>query len=887
MLLWCLPLWAAAGWGECPPQSRAVAYTLSIPEPGLDDFAAYEGYRTRLFRDAADNTFQIYLKQREGRVVHLWADAANESVAFTVRDSADRPVQLAWLSDSTCVSSSRADRSIEYTLVTSQREIWIGHLVLGSMRVERDIQYAGLHLQPFAAPFVQPELRELVDQLTKLAEPERRRHLMLLKAGTVEEVSRRLAPSLRLLTKGARRVARVEQPSLDARTRLLLELSVPTAEARLQLEDHVLRVRASSDRPLMLTVRITTDAAPLTPLRRTEIFNREFLSFHDSLRSAHDRALAEQPSDAGHTPSVLRFRLLERQVRGVELLSSREKIFAGLPNFATYFGRDMLVTGLLMQSIWSSAMSEHVIGSVLRKLSPNGEVSHEEALGGQSIREHAQEYSALINESLAARAAGDAAGATRMQQRAAGILERLAQVRENYSMVDDEFQLPVLVAKYLADRQVPGARKRAFLTEAGGADTPASRLSLLLRNLMLVADLTAAYVRQPSPENLVSFPPRSTGGYQAASWRDSGAGYGGGRFAMDVNVIWVPRTLEAIDAILGSLRSLSFTTADLERAAPALRGSVLGTYAHDPAALRSAIQTWRGTARHFIVRLSVEEADARIARRLATLPNNEAQYWRGVLRRTAAPEGGLEFLAVSLDATGEPIGIANTDVATRWFLDDITGAVLGDPTRAAAALRELAVTVLPYPRGLFVECLGPVVANDAFATPDVWEAFRRDEYHSPRVVWGREVNLLLLGLMRQITAAYDDTWQLRDGQLSPYVAALEAALRQTLAAVEESGLKHNELWSYRIEADRLQPVRYGNSSDLQLWNLSNLVVEFLTDREYNRIRHAAGLKATAGSSCESRQVAQRCLVAAHAPRTRIGGPAKRGGASEATGAGKQ
>jgi hypothetical protein len=245
------------------------------------------------------------------------------------------------------------------------------------------------------------------------------------------------------------------------------------------------------------------------------------------------------------------------------------------------------------------------------------------------------------------------------------------------------------------------------------------------------------------------------------------------------------------------------------------------------------------------VRLSKEEADARIASKLATLPSNEAQYWSGVLSRTAGPEDELEFLAVSLDATGEPIGIANTDVATRWFLDDITGAVRADPTRAAGALRELAITVLPYPRGLFVERLGPLVANDAFAPPDVWEAFRRDAYHSPRVVWGREVNLLQLGLMRQISAAYDDTGQLQDGRLRFYVAALEGALHQTLTAVEDSGVKHNELWSYRIEADRLHPIRYGSSSDLQLWNLSNLAIEFLTDRKHRPSRRAAGSKAAA------------------------------------------
>jgi hypothetical protein len=87
---------------------------------------------------------------------------------------------------------------------------------------------------------------------------------------------------------------------------------------------------------------------------------------------------------------------MERQVRGVELLSSKEKLMAGLPNFATYFGRDMMMTALMMQPIWTAGMSEHVIASVLRKLSPNGDVSHEEALGGQAIRENAVVYDSLI-----------------------------------------------------------------------------------------------------------------------------------------------------------------------------------------------------------------------------------------------------------------------------------------------------------------------------------------------------------------------------------------------------------------------------------------------------------------------------------------------------------
>ena len=68
---------------------------------------------------------------------------------------------------------------------------------------------------------------------------------------------------------------------------------------------------------------------------------------------------------------------------------------------------------------------------------------------------------------------------------------------------------------------------------------------------------------------------------------------------------------------------------------------------------------------------------------------------------------------------------------------------------------------------------------------------------------------------------------IRDPALQPYLRALDDALRRTLAAVHASGLEHNELWSYRIEQGRMRPTRYGTSSDIQLWNGTNLAVQFV------------------------------------------------------------
>ncbi|MGH7699650.1 MAG: hypothetical protein ACREMJ_03895, partial [Gemmatimonadales bacterium] len=72
-------------------QGTAAPPVLEFPEPGLDDPATYRDYHTRFFRDARGNALQIYLRLDAGRVVHLWANAANESIGFTARDTAGRP----------------------------------------------------------------------------------------------------------------------------------------------------------------------------------------------------------------------------------------------------------------------------------------------------------------------------------------------------------------------------------------------------------------------------------------------------------------------------------------------------------------------------------------------------------------------------------------------------------------------------------------------------------------------------------------------------------------------------------------------------------------------------------------------------------------------------
>ena len=237
----------------------------------------------------------------------------------------------------------------------------------------------------------------------------------------------------------------------------------------------------------------------------------------------------------------------------------------------------------------------------------------------------------------------------------------------------------------------------------------------------MVASWTRAYAADPRPENLVSFPRRDSTHWRSASWRDSDAGYAGGRFAMDINAIWAPEALEAIGRIVGALPGLGLGPTEL-----------------DTASLRQAVETWRGARRHFEVILPPSEVERRVKARLAALPADEAAYWNRV--RGGPVRDTLRFLALALDSAGRPIPVVNTDPATGLFLD---------PEHYGAA-EDLSPVVRRYPEGLFVAGLGPLVANDAFAAPEVWQRFEQDRYHSPRVVWGREVNLLLLGLAGRI-----------------------------------------------------------------------------------------------------------------------------------------
>lgn len=790
-----------------------VQPVLRFPDAGLDDTSAYRGYQTQFYRDAARNTLQTYIDQRSARVVHLLADADNASVGFTARDAAGRTATLHFAPAAAIVSRTGRTRAFEHQLQADADAIHIGWFLLGSMRVERDFQHDERAREGFhAAPFAIPEVARLIAALERLPAPIRARHLARLNARSVPALRARTTAPVTLRATGSRWVARVQQVTLDARDTLSLEISADPATVTATVAGDSLSLASRGRGPLTFTVRVSTTARPLTPLSRTQIFTPDFLAFLDSTRA---RGAAAPASDT----AAIRARRMERQVRGVELLVSREKLMAGLPTYATYFGRDMLMTALMMRPIWQHETLEAVIATALRKLAPRGDVSHEEALGDQAVRESAAEYADLVTRHLALVAAGNGRDAAPLLARADTVLRQLRVVRENYHMIDDEYQLPIVVARWITDPGVSAADKRAFLLDT--RDGGGTRVARLLRELTLVAELTSAYAASPVTANLIGFAAREPAGWATSSWRDSGAGYAGGRYAMDINAIWVPHALESLGQILDALQALGIAPG----AATSGNGA-LARYARDRASLAAAITTWRGAAQHFVVQRSAAEVRAAVQSRLAAMPEAERAWWASRTTTAGALTEPLTFLAVALDAQGQPIGVANTDPATALFLGDAEARATRLATfDTARTLRDVRLFTRPYPAGLLVDRIGPVVANDAYASPIVWDAFVKDAYHGPRVVWGREVNLFLLGVAghiaqaRQVGAATD----------AAFVSELRSALTTVRDAVEQSGF-HTELWSYGFERGTLGAMRYGSGADIQLWSTTDLAVQYVLAR---------------------------------------------------------
>jgi hypothetical protein len=325
--------------------------------------------------------------------------------------------------------------------------------------------------------------------------------------------------------------------------------------------------------------------------------------------------------------------------RTLAFLSYREKLLAGSWRFNTYFGRDTLMTSLLLAPVLQPHVMEAALRAVLERLNASGEVAHEEDVG---------EY-AVLQRMRAGEPASDAP-------------------LFDYSMVDDDFMLALVAARHLLQTPAAAARGSAFLARATSSGERYG--AMLARNLRFIVESAAPFAREPRWERLIALKP----GARAGNWRDSEEGLGGGRYPYDVNGVLVPAALQAA-ARLGD-------------------SNVMRAYLDEPTrrALASAAamaEVWRREASAlFDVVVPAQVAHSNVAAYAGSIGVDAEPALR------ALGTEAIRFRAVALDAEGRPVPILNSDEALSLLLDE---------PAPEEVLRIVQTLLRPFPAGLMTE----------------------------------------------------------------------------------------------------------------------------------------------------------------------------------------
>jgi hypothetical protein len=432
-------------------------------------------------------------------------------------------------------------------------------------------------------------------------------------------------------------------------------------------------------------------------------------------------------------------------------LGYQEKFLAGSWRFDTYFGRDTLISSMLLAPVLQPAAMQSAIASVLARLAPNGEVAHEEDIGEFAVLRNAREGRG-----------------------------RVATPIYDYGMVDDDFLLAPLAARWLLDDENGRTHAQRFL--AGTATAGERHGAALVRNLSWVVERTATFADAPQRTNLVSI----KAGRMTGQWRDSEQGLGRGRYAYDVNAVFIPAALDAIARLVES--------GVLEPYVDTAQRSTLTR-------ARSQARVWATQAPSFFA-VDVPHTQAR-----AMVVAYAAET--GVDPEPAMRALGLSplaFNALSLDATAKPIPILHSDEGFRLLLAEPAPSEL---QRCVTAIMR------PFPAGLMTD-VGLLVANPVLASAELRREFTNNDYHGT-VVWSWQQALLVAGLDRQLR---------RQDLPAGLRAQLVSARLELWAAIERSSeLRSSELWSwsyaqgrYRIEPFGRRGGDVDESNAAQLWS---------------------------------------------------------------------
>ncbi|KAI1441765.1 carbohydrate-binding module family 52 protein [Annulohypoxylon stygium] len=477
----------------------------------------------------------------------------------------------------------------------------------------------------------------------------------------------------------------------------------------------------------------------------------------------------------------------EDDVKSLTFLSYSSKLLAGAWRFLTYFGRDSLISLLLLRPILSEGDSgavEAILEAAIERInSKDGSVCHEETIG---------DYASILNE-----------------QQGIDSTDPLC----DYKMIDTDFFLLIAINDYFVNSVIGRARRGIFFAKTASV-LPGNR-GLSFENLTLattekIMRLTANFEQSPVKENLIPL----NKGQTVGQWRDSGNGLGGGRIPYDVNTALVPAALKSI----ASLSSNGFFPSHRDWETIASKRAVL----------------WEDkTLSFFQVNITTERAQDLVKNYV------DASRFPGDVDFSGL-NSSIFFHGLALDGKDhQPIvKVMNTDDCFRLFLLNST-----DETQLSAFLSQVADNILrPFPLGLSTT-VGLVVSNPAYGdgSVDVRE-FSESAYHGT-VVWSWQLAMMAAGLEKQLgRCEFEQLAFCADTALHDRVIEAYNHLWDLIDANHEH--LSSEVWSWIYRDGGFQytplgalPPPEGQSpveSDIrQLWSLTFLAIK--RNKVYSRV----------------------------------------------------
>jgi hypothetical protein len=382
------------------------------------------------------------------------------------------------------------------------------------------------------------------------------------------------------------------------------------------------------------------------------------------------------------------------QTKALSFLSYENKLLAGSWRFLTYFGRDSMISALLLQTVLSQGEHgaiEAVIAGVLERIDKeDGTVCHEEVIGDYATYLHRKEGSASTAPSC------------------------------DYKMVDTDYLLPILLMNYFIDTDTGKGRADAFFQQKASFLTEnkdLTYLELAQATAEKVMRTAAPFASNSTIANLIHI----RDGESVGNWRDSGNGLGGGKIPYDVNTALVPAGLRAVAAL-----------------------SRAGLFESHPDWAETAdkyAQVWEDeTLQHFAVSVAKSQAQSLLETYVSQIsfpgPSGSDNL-----------TGDITFYGVAIEnaQNQKPVPVMNTDDCFRHFFLNTT-----NQEQLTAFLSQTADHVLArFPVGLSTDA-GLFVANPAYGgSVEYANGFKNSDYHGT-VVWSWQLAMMAAGLARQL-----------------------------------------------------------------------------------------------------------------------------------------